>query len=1043
MSRLATCPECSQRLKVPVNGGSFACPNCGRKLKFRPQVSTSDPLPEVDPLDAPPAQPSRRPKRKRPQRGTSVPAAASVAQSAPSGSNKKRVVVIAGIVAGALMLCTAVGLGVYFAFRPTGPSDTKVAESDEPPAQNAEDKDGDKAELTAPDKPKPAANPVARIKADKANGGDAEEVPKPVEQQVVIKAESIPQPKQPQFDRAKNPNTLQRSCEATALVVTAEGTGSAFCIHEQGVFVTNAHVVEGMEEGDEVTLVLRSGTDKELTTKARVARIGTKEDLAVLTVTGNHGLLTALPIGDTSKLQQTDEILALGFPFGEALAVDKDANPSISVNVGRITSLRRADGQLKVIQVDAQVNPGNSGGPVTNSAGEVVGVVVAGIKNSGVHFVIPVDRVTELLEKPIVTFRTPDMFRADQLERPHRIEVAITKGPWADKQDYLLTLIVKSDRERSVAMKKVDGRYVADTPIFKQTKVRGIPVRCEFEEGDVEGVVPADTVITVKNQKVKLTEVTMLRKQASSIYIVRTTTRARSIVGKLAPGDLKDVTVRMANGEQVNMDLSRAKLVEFPKPEAPDSIELIVEIRDKEGGEVARLTKTVGVGQAVVADNAGNNAVPARGGAVGIAALPPAPKVAIQGIKKVKLPGNIGDVCFGGGGRYMICTLPNTKQAAVLDLPAARVARYISLTSSTATVGAGMRDIVAITPENNIATRYDLQTGARKLRKQLDSDHPIGVIGLGHASMGPALIGGGDFYKSAASLLDIKSLKTVRIPANRTGRRLELSTKGGLRTSADGRTWGFHRWGVSPSGVFIYRLMDNGIQVEYDHESAGFILPSPDGSYIYTCSGAYPARINGHDLPPPITRGITLPAVNGNMYLRITGIDAGRGKKPRVTLHMQGSADPIATLPEAEQLMAKNNDRSHIWARVKLTLEKRIVLSPAFGVLALTGSDSVDVMPFNLRAVLAKGGTDFLVVVSQPVTAATPGKLYRYKMAVLSKNGGVKLKLDAGPDGMKIDANGVLQWTPKNAQRGQTQIVITVSDASGQEILHTFPLTCQ
>jgi serine protease Do len=79
-------------------------------------------------------------------------------------------------------------------------------------------------------------------------------------------------------------------------------------------------------------------------------------------------------------LTELAEVVAFGYPFGSGLAVSKKEKPAISVNVGRITSLRQKAGELHRIQIDAALNPGNSGGPVLDKEGKVIGVVVGGVQ---------------------------------------------------------------------------------------------------------------------------------------------------------------------------------------------------------------------------------------------------------------------------------------------------------------------------------------------------------------------------------------------------------------------------------------------------------------------------------------------------------------------------------------------------------------------------------------------------------------------------------------------------------------------------------------
>lgn len=153
---------------------------------------------------------------------------------------------------------------------------------------------------------------------------------------------------------------IVRGKQATALVDGGEkGSGSAFCINAAGVYITNEHVVKNAESDGHVMLVLRTSADDETKMRAAVVHRDPKLDLAMLRAapSDKHEALT---LGGVDELFETQSVIAFGYPFGKSLALDKGAYPSISVNSGRITSLRKREGELEAIQVDAELNPCSS-----------------------------------------------------------------------------------------------------------------------------------------------------------------------------------------------------------------------------------------------------------------------------------------------------------------------------------------------------------------------------------------------------------------------------------------------------------------------------------------------------------------------------------------------------------------------------------------------------------------------------------------------------------------------------------------------------------
>lgn len=163
-------------------------------------------------------------------------------------------------------------------------------------------------------------------------------------------------------------------------------TGSGVIIEENGYIVTNNHVVEGAEE---LTVILSDGQEYTATL------IGTDAvtDLAVLKIEATG--LPAAQFGDSSTIRVGEVAIAVGNPLGIAF--------SQTVTVGVISAKERLvrinEHDFTFIQTDAAINDGNSGGPLVNIAGEVIGINTAKIKIAGVEgmgFAIPVNTVKEI-----------------------------------------------------------------------------------------------------------------------------------------------------------------------------------------------------------------------------------------------------------------------------------------------------------------------------------------------------------------------------------------------------------------------------------------------------------------------------------------------------------------------------------------------------------------------------------------------------------------------------------------------------------------------
>src|SRR5262249_5661679 len=143
-----------------------------------------------------------------------------------------------------------------------------------------------------------------------------------------------------------------------------------------------------------VAVVIHSGESDERRLTGTLLGVDRSNDLAVLRVdrAGGPPLPEPLKIDATSKLIELQKGSIFGFPFGS------DLGKNITVSPSAISSLRTEGGVLKKIQVNGGMHPGNSGGPLTDSRGNVVGVAVAGIPGTQVNFAIPAAFVKQVFD---------------------------------------------------------------------------------------------------------------------------------------------------------------------------------------------------------------------------------------------------------------------------------------------------------------------------------------------------------------------------------------------------------------------------------------------------------------------------------------------------------------------------------------------------------------------------------------------------------------------------------------------------------------------
>jgi serine protease Do len=190
-----------------------------------------------------------------------------------------------------------------------------------------------------------------------------------------------PAPRQAPAPTPKGKRAPQPSDDGTV----QRGVGSGFIISQDGYVMTNAHVVSG---ADEVYVKLSDAREF----KARVVGLDARTDVAILKIDGNK--LPIATIGKSANTRVGEWVIAIGSPF------DLDN----TVTAGIISAKARETGDfLPLIQTDVAVNPGNSGGPLINMRGEVVGINSQIYSRSGgymgISFAIPIDEAMRVADQ--------------------------------------------------------------------------------------------------------------------------------------------------------------------------------------------------------------------------------------------------------------------------------------------------------------------------------------------------------------------------------------------------------------------------------------------------------------------------------------------------------------------------------------------------------------------------------------------------------------------------------------------------------------------
>jgi S1-C subfamily serine protease len=174
---------------------------------------------------------------------------------------------------------------------------------------------------------------------------------------------------------------IDRAMPSIVLVETASGRGSAFYVRHD-TLITNVHVVQ---QDSYVTLRRMDGSS----VSARVQTRAPNFDIAILKVAQALPSQPFLPMGSTSTLKPGQEVIVIGSAMGTL---------QNSVSRGIVSGLRNSGG-VTLVQSDAAANPGNSGGPMLDRNGRVIGVLTAGYRGQeGLNFGVAIDHARDILE---------------------------------------------------------------------------------------------------------------------------------------------------------------------------------------------------------------------------------------------------------------------------------------------------------------------------------------------------------------------------------------------------------------------------------------------------------------------------------------------------------------------------------------------------------------------------------------------------------------------------------------------------------------------
>ncbi|MCA9127328.1 MAG: trypsin-like peptidase domain-containing protein [Planctomycetales bacterium] len=821
-------------------------------------------------------------------------------------------------------------------------------------------------------------------------------------------------------------DVIDAAKSATALVVRDRRfQASAFCIEPSGWFVTNHHVLgDDATVGKTVSLVVDAGEPNQRVLDASVVRIDSDLDLALLWVTG--GEFKALQLGNDAAVFETTPVLALGFPFGTLLSGSNEY-PAISVTAGAVSALRKKQGVLERIQFSNAVNPGNSGGPVVDLLGQVIGMVESGIIGTGVNFAIPVSHVRHFVSKPVIEF---DIGAISPNDLSTELDVPID-----------VRWILEPPNEFEVSMEvSVEGMPARPIPVAQQAgekflakwvPVPGGPgpaklqVHADFSHGSIAGQV-VDQHVTVGETKYLLSDLRAIDfSDASELPKVVTSDQTQ----RANVGGLSRVRVSIGKSE-LEVDLAQAKRLTIA-PAEPDlegfNYRLVV---TSQGSVMAGKSGRIDIQSATEQRDHSRSS---KG--VSPVDVDDLDQSKFDGAKKVvELTSQAYSYTIGAGGRYMLMHLKDESMVAILDLNDGQLAFAIKDVTEDVLIAAGRERFVLVFPGDSLIQRWRFDGFQRERVDGIPSGHVMRYAQMGCNSDGPLYLAATD----SNLLIDLQTMAPLElegaIPFPHTDGHVPYMSTDGTTIGLAGRT---------PNRVTINQKNFFPERIDYKGQPAAWCWPSADGSYISCDIGIFDKELERVEAKW-LEHCTLFPTIDPRYFvaLEIPPHEQSHGETP-ARLHICTMCDRHIVYTYVGIDEVPTTDASAIRSQLARGFE-RLKYFPVAKMLVTFDAAAKRVFLRKLDFVQAMLDRDqqFVFVDSLPPHQVSLGSEFRYQIEGKSNTGELQYHLESGPEGMTVDSRGVVSWLiPESFPSENVRTIVSVTNGKNKEVLHSFTLS--
>lgn len=404
----------------------------------------------------------------------------------------------------------------------------------------------------------------------------------------------------------------------------------------------------------------------------------------------------------------------------------------------------------------------------------------------------------------------------------------------------------------------------------------------------------------------------------------------------------------------------------------------------------------------------------------------------------VALPGIAESVIVGGGGRFLILDIPSEKQIAIFDVNEAKVVKSIPVAEDRPVIAAGMSKLFLVFPKTKITHRWDLLTLDRDFTATLTLKDNISGIGMGYGSDGPLVVQTvKEPYTGECHFFDIKTMKEIFLERKPFG-HVHRGEGANFRGSADGRSFGVHSNERYP---YVLQLDSQGYLVRSTDYHRKYV-PTADGRHFISEGTLYDHNLKnlGFGLSNFLYPALQGPFLLGVPYGPTYDRDKNEIRGVRdCQIFVIGDKRPLATLPT----VLRPNDDSNTRSNIQRIMDNRYFLIPDAELIVVMHEkrDGMTLHKISIDTILENAKQDYFFVMSTPVESSVVNIEYTYAVKARSRKGGVKYRIDSGPAGMKVSPSGIVTWTPPaDFVPASVNIVMTISDATGQELFHNFPI---